>query len=64
MGKKQGAYIIKNGKKMFVKPTKSNAKLKYEHECGWCGKTFISNRKTAKFCSNSCRVQYHLWAKT
>ena len=52
---KHNIYLVRNSKKLFVKPTQSPAKAKYEHVCQHCGIDFISNRRTAKFCSNSCR---------
>jgi 5-methylcytosine-specific restriction endonuclease McrA len=30
-----------------------------ERVCGTCGKTFLAQRRTAKFCSDECR--YHNW---
>lgn len=49
-------YINGYGDKIVLKTTKSNAKLQYRHECLYCGQTFLSNRKTAKYCGDYCRI--------
>lgn len=52
----QKVYIRKSGKDLYPRMTKSKARLKYEHKCEHCSKEFISNRITAKYCSDNCRV--------
>jgi len=34
---------------------------KRPQKCEHCAKEFTPKRKTAKFCSDRCRVQYHRW---
>jgi uncharacterized OB-fold protein len=52
-------YIRRNKKDLIVRPTKGKGRLIYEHTCNNCGKDFISNRRTAKYCSNSCRISWY-----
>lgn len=56
MNTKTANYIKRNGKDLYVKLTKGNARLIYERVCGNCGRDFISNKTTAWYCSDSCRV--------
>jgi len=40
-------------------PKKSNlnkANLSHEKECEFCGTPFLTNRTTARFCSDNCRI--------
>lgn len=53
---KMELYFRRNKKDLLAKPTKSKARLKYEHKCPNCGKEFISNRITAVYCTDKCRV--------
>lgn len=47
----------KNGNIIVVRESGEGAKFsKGIRYCEYCGITFISSRKTAKYCSNSCRV--------
>lgn len=52
-------YIQRNGKDLVVKLTKSKGRLIYQHICGQCNIEFISNRKTAKYCSDTCRKRHY-----
>lgn len=52
-------YIKRNSKELFIKQTKSKARLIYEHKCKNCQCDFISNRKTAVYCSNACKVSFY-----
>jgi hypothetical protein len=53
------AYLKRNQKELFIKATKSKARLIYEHKCKHCNCDFISNRKTAVYCSDSCKVSFY-----
>ena len=45
-----------NLKDLVVRTTKRPAKLKIQRKCKYCGVDFIAARRTAKYCSESCRV--------
>jgi len=45
---------------MKIRITKSVAKVTHEKQCLMCEAWFISNRTTAKYCSNSCRIGFYL----
>ena len=49
-------YFRRNKKDLLARTTKSKARLKYEHKCPNCSKEFISNRITAIYCSDKCRI--------
>ncbi len=49
-------YLQRNGKDLYIKLTKSKGRMKYEHKCNHCCNDFISNRLTAKYCSDNCRI--------
>jgi hypothetical protein len=57
--KKTETYFERNSKKLKVRLTTKKARLKYERKCLYCLSDFISNRKTALFCCDNCRVYYH-----
>ena len=51
------AIIRRNNKDYFIKETKGkHTKVRFSHTCEWCGREFLSNRTTAKYCSDSCKV--------
>lgn len=49
-------YFLRNKKELIVRPTKSKARLIYEHKCPNCSNDFISNRLRAIYCSDNCRI--------
>jgi len=52
-------YIMRNGKTMFLKTSgkgnKKKARLISQHQCQQCKCDFLSNKTTAKYCSDNCR---------
>lgn len=54
--KKIENYITRNGKKLYIKLSNGEGRLKYERICLNCGRDFISVRSTALYCCNSCRI--------
>jgi hypothetical protein len=56
-------YIQRNGKDLVVKLTKSKGRLIYQHVCNQCNVEFISNRQTAKYCSDGCRKKQYDFRK-
>jgi hypothetical protein len=57
--KKTETYFERNNKKLKVRLTIKEGKLKYERKCLYCMTDFISNRKTALYCCDSHRVSFH-----
>lgn len=55
--KKTETYITRNKKELYVKLTEKKGRLKYERVCLHCSRDFISNRSTALYCSDDCRVK-------
>lgn len=56
--KKSESYFERNGKKLKVRLTTKEGKLKYERKCLYCMCDFISNRKTSLYCCDSHRVSF------
>jgi len=54
---KTKTYITRNKKELYVKLTKTKGRLKYERICLCCSRDFISNRSTALYCSDYCKLK-------
>lgn len=56
-------YLSKNYKMeremKYVPSPKTVEGWHYEAKCEFCGTKFQAKRRTAKFCSSTCRVMYH-----
>lgn len=56
--KRKVVLIEIQGKSYIVKSSK-RGNLKEKHICVNCKKPFLSNRSTAKYCSDACRIKYY-----
>lgn len=52
------SYVKIGRDKLKIKECKKG-RVKYHKKCLYCGVKFISNRETAIYCSDKCKMAYH-----
>ena len=52
------AYMTWGKKKAKIRNCKGG-RVQYSHTCDQCNDLFVSNRKTAKYCSEACRQKFY-----
>lgn len=49
-----------SGEDFIVKaPPRKNVKVRRRCTCNFCGKRFLSNRTSARYCSNACKQKMY-----
>ena len=57
--------VKQSGKEFLVKePPNKNVIVRRQRTCAYCGEPFLSNRRSAKYCSNSCKQKHYNWRKS